>query len=143
LGDETTKKLILGNTGTQLLMRSNDPEEIVNLAGTIMRPEVTTHYEDGQVVSKGGVRMQHQYKIDNNEVRGLRAGEGFIIRMGDRAKLTVSEITKEEREIIGVPPPEVIPPKQMHKEARSEPKVEQPADTHVKPKRYIDPDLLP
>ncbi len=157
LGDEQTRDLIVENTGTQFLMRSNKPEKIAELAGTVMRPEATTHYEDGQAVNKGGVRMQHQYKIDLNEVRGLEPGEGFIIRIGDRAKLTVAEITDKEWQYIGTPPPEVIPPKQ-HAPKQGAPKdteqPQQPASAdkptahaiqdgeHPK-RRRRDPDLLP
>ncbi len=134
LGEEPTRSLILNGVGTHFLMQSNQPESIAQLAGTILGLEATTHFEEGQAVNKGGVRLQHQFKVQPNDVRQLLPGEGFLIRMGKRARVAVSPVDFG-REGIQPPPAERITgkPQQLAPPTESN---NQPA---VQPK--LDPDL--
>lgn len=131
LGEELIRDTILENVGTYLLMRSPNPEPIATLAGTVMRVEATTHYEEGQIGDKGGLRWQHQYKVDLNKARSLQPGEGFIIRMGEAAKLSISPVDFA-REGISLMPAERIQLKQQ-------PNTSAPPQQSAPPP--IDPDL--
>lgn len=97
LGDEITMRSILANTGTKLLMRSDFPEDIAKLAGTIYQLESSVQYDQGQTTGLGSVRPQHTFKIDMNEAAQLRPGEGFLIRHRQTAKLKVAAL--DEREV--------------------------------------------
>jgi hypothetical protein len=92
LGDETTMRTILATTGTKLLMRSDFPEDIAKLAGTMYQLEGSVQYEQGQATGLGSVRPQHTFKIDMNEAAQLRAGEGFLIRHRQIAKLKIAAL---------------------------------------------------
>jgi hypothetical protein len=125
LGDETTMRLILANTGTKLLMRSDFPEDIAKLAGTIYQLEGSVQYERGQATGLGSVRPQHTFKIDMNEAAQLQTGEAFLIRHRQAAKLKIAALDEEEVEkLIQATPPEVIPPMQPGEKSTG---TEQPA----------------
>lgn len=92
LKDEQTKKLVLANTRTKILMATEFPEEMAELAGTILRLEHSIQYQEGEVTGRGSSRVQHQFAIDPNEVAKLRPGEAFIIRQRHHAKIKVRAI---------------------------------------------------
>jgi Cdc6-like AAA superfamily ATPase len=126
LKDEQTKKLVLANTRTKILMATEFPEEMAELAGTILRLENSIQFQEGEVTGRGSARVQHQFAVDPNEVAKLRPGEAFIIRQRHHAKIKVraiGEVThieeqKEEvrqRKVTPAPKPEE---KQQKKKAK-------------------------
>ncbi len=97
LGDEKIKRLIMANTRTKFLMATDFPEDIASLAGTIYALEASVQHSQGDPTGMGSARLQHQFKIDMNEVAKLQAGEGFLIRQRHAAKVKVKSINKPER----------------------------------------------
>jgi len=90
LGDEDTKRMILANTNTTLLMLSKFPEEVAEMAGTTYQVESSFQHEEGETTGMGSARIQHAYKVDLNEARRQQPGEAFLIRHGYTAKLRVA-----------------------------------------------------
>lgn len=105
LKDEQTKKLVLANTRTKILMATEFPEEMAELAGTMLRLENSIQFEEGEVTGKGSARIQHQFAVDPNEVAKLKPGEAFLIRQRHHAKIKVraigdiSHIEDQEEEV--------------------------------------------
>jgi Cdc6-like AAA superfamily ATPase len=132
LGDETTMRSILANTGTKLLMRSDFPEDIASLAGTIYQLENSVQYDQGQATGLGSVRPQHTFKIDMNEAAQLRPGEGFLIRHRQTAKLKIAALDEDEvAALVQDTPPEIIQPAPPRRQATTE----QPADAALPPRK--------
>jgi hypothetical protein len=92
LGDEGTRRLILANTRTKILMATDFPEEVATLAGTVYQVESSIQHEGGAPTGMGSARIQHAFKVDMNEAARLQAGEGFLIRQRYAAKFRVSAI---------------------------------------------------
>ncbi len=110
LGDETTMRLILANTGTKLLMRSDYPEDVAKLAGTIYQLEAGLQFDHGKATGMGTVRPQHTFKIDMNEAAQLRVGEAFLIRHRHTAKLRIAALDEEDvAKKIKTTPPQIVP----------------------------------
>ena len=105
LKDDATKPLVLANTRTKILMASDFPEEVGELAGTIYRIESSMQHEDGEITGTGSARVQHAFKVDMNEAAKLKPGEAFVIRQRHAAKVMVRAI--EEVEPIAAQEPEV------------------------------------
>jgi Cdc6-like AAA superfamily ATPase len=91
LGDERVKRLILANTRTKLLMASDFPEELAELAGTIYQIEASAQHLEGDPTGMGSARVQHAFRVDMNEAARLAAGEAFVIRQRQAAKLKVAQ----------------------------------------------------
>ena len=94
LKDERTKRLILANTRTKILMATDFPEEVAQLAGTIFQFESSLQLNEGDLTGMGSARIQHTFKISPNEVAKLRPGEAFLIRQRYAAKIQVRRIKK-------------------------------------------------
>ncbi len=92
LKDEQTKKLVLANTRTKLLMASEFPEDVAQLAGTNYQIESSMQHQDGDATGLGSARIQHAFKVDMNEAAKLRPGEAFLIRQRHVAKIKVRRI---------------------------------------------------
>lgn len=97
LKDEATKKLVLANTRTKILMATDFPEEVAELAGTIYRVESSMQHEEGEVTGKGSARVQHSFKIDMNEAAKLQPGEAFVLRQRYAVKAQVRRIGEVEQ----------------------------------------------
>jgi len=127
LKDEQTKKLVLANTRTKILMATEFPEEMAELAGTILRLENSIQFQEGEVTGRGSARIQHQFAIDPNEVAKLKPGEAFIIRQRHHAKIKVRAIgqvaqiepqkeeVRQKKATAPVPRPEEKPQKRKAK----------------------------
>jgi hypothetical protein len=92
LKDETTKKLVLANTRTKLLMATDFPEDVAILAGTFYQIEASIQQQDGGLTGLGSARVQHAFKVDMNEVAQLQPGEAFLIRQRHAAKIKIKSI---------------------------------------------------
>jgi hypothetical protein len=77
-------------------MATEFPEELAELAGTILRLENSIQFQEGEVTGKGSARIQHQFAVDPNEVAKLKPGEAFIIRQRHHAKIKVRAIGEVE-----------------------------------------------
>ncbi len=93
LGEAQMSRLILSNTRTKILMASDYPEEVAQLAGTIYQVESSVQHDSGEATGMGSARVQHAFKVDMNEAARLQPGEGFIIRQRYAAKLRISRVT--------------------------------------------------
>jgi Cdc6-like AAA superfamily ATPase len=96
LKDDATKRLVLANTRTKILMASDFPEEVGELAGTIYRIESSMQHSDGEITGTGSARVQHAFKVDMNEAAKLKPGEAFVIRQRHAAKVMVRAIGEVE-----------------------------------------------
>ena len=94
LTDETTKKLILANTRTKILMATEYPEDVAQLAGTAYQLESSIQHEEGETTGLGSTRVQHAFKVDMNEVARLKAGQAFFIRQRNAAKIQVRQVER-------------------------------------------------
>jgi hypothetical protein len=90
--DEQIKRLILANTRTKLLMATEFPEEMAQLAGTMQQIEASIQHEEGQATGMGSARVQHAFRIDMNEAAQLLTGEAFLIRQRHAVKLKVKPV---------------------------------------------------
>ena len=89
LGDEQIRRLILANTRTKLLMATDFPEEVAELAGTLYQVEASIQHQDGEATGAGSARVQHAFRVDMNEVARLQSGEAFFIRQRYATKVKV------------------------------------------------------
>lgn len=90
--DEQARRLILANTRTKLLMASDFPEEVAQLAGTVYQIEASIQHEEGQATGVGSARVQHAFRVDMNEAAQLLPGETFLIRQRHAVKLRVKPV---------------------------------------------------
>lgn len=92
LGDERTKRLILANTRTKLLMATDFPEEIGQLAGTTYQIEASIQHQEGIATGWGSGRVQHAFRLDMNELARLQPGEAFLIRQRYAGKVHIKAV---------------------------------------------------
>ena len=114
LKDEQTKQLVLANTRTKILMATEFPEEMSELAGTILKLEHSIAYQEGEITGRGSSRVQHQFAVDPNEVARLKPGEAFLIRQRHHAKIkirAIGEVPHIEEQKEEVRQKKVAPPK--------------------------------
>jgi hypothetical protein len=124
MGEEAEIARILGSVETIICHRVNTPDEIVALAGTRRRMELTTELspqEQATGQSAGTrprqrprpatrrmVRSREEGKIDPNEVRSLPSGKAFIISRGRAMKaqiLTAPDVRTALPHPTSSPPP--------------------------------------
>jgi hypothetical protein len=89
MGDEQEAARILGSVESVICHRVNTPEEICALAGTRKSMEYSTHYASEGATGEGSARIQHQFKVDPNKVRGLPPGAAYVISRGRAMKIQV------------------------------------------------------
>ena len=124
LKDEVTKKLVLANTRTKLLMASDFPQDVAELAGTIQQIESSMQHDEGEATGMGSARKQHAFRIDMNEAARLQPGEAFLIRQRYMVKLKVKRIgdvpaVEPQQEEVRTPTPISVPDKRPKKRPRS------------------------
>ena len=96
LEDENTRQQVLANTRTKILMATDLPEEVAELAGTVFQIESSIQHEDGEMTGMGSARVQHAFKIQPNEAAQQQAGEAFVFRQRHMAKIQVQRIKSPE-----------------------------------------------
>jgi hypothetical protein len=89
MGGEVETARILGSVETVIAHRVNTPDQIVALAGTRKIPELTTRLAEDGLTRDRSVRMEQRPAIDPNKVRGLDAGEAYLINHGRAMKIKV------------------------------------------------------
>lgn len=92
LGSDRTKRKILATCNTYFLMKTNFPEELVELAGTIYEVEPSYQMENGEPTGMQSARIQHQFKIRPNDVAKVLPGQCYIINSRYMVKIHVSEV---------------------------------------------------
>lgn len=115
--DVELQTTILTNCATIIMHRDPRPETLIGLAGTVLMPEIGIQGRDGQATGMTSLRIQHQYKIDPDEIRRLHSGEAYFLRNGYASKikvamLPISTSTQPAEKIIEKisPPPDAPPP---------------------------------
>ncbi len=89
MGDAAEAARILGSAETVICHRVNTPDPVIELAGTRRRIEYSTHYAPGGPTGEGSARVQHQFKVDPNDVRSLAPGEAYVINRGHAMKVDI------------------------------------------------------
>lgn len=104
--NEKIQRQIKANAKTKILMATDMPEELGELAGTKQVFEHSYQHEEGQVTGVGTSRVQHQHRVSLNDVARLHPGEGFLIRQRYTTRLQFrmaacdhQEIRREERRV--------------------------------------------
>jgi hypothetical protein len=99
MGDEQEAARILGSVETVICHRVNTPEEICALAGTRRAVEYSTHFAEEGATGEGSARIQHQFKVDPNKVRGLAPGQAYVISRGRAMKIQVLQAPAVSRDL--------------------------------------------
>jgi len=99
MGDEQEAARILGSVETVICHRVNTPEEICALAGTRRAVEYSTHFATEGATGEGSARIQHQFKVDPNKVRGLAPGQAYVISRGRAMKIQVLRAPAVSRDL--------------------------------------------
>jgi hypothetical protein len=89
MGSERAAARIIGSTQTILLHAMTSPEELVHVAGTKRVYSTSHQLEHEAFTGLASARLQHEYRVDPNEVRRLRAGQCFAIGSGLAMKLQI------------------------------------------------------
>ena len=92
LTDERTSRRIQANTRTKILMATDFPEELGELAGTVETLEHSFQHQEGEITGLGSSRLQHQRQVSLNEVAQLAPGQAFLIRQRQVAKIQIRQI---------------------------------------------------
>lgn len=78
--NETVERQIQSSAKTKILLQTDLPEKLGEIAGTREIFEHSYQHDQGQVTGVGTSRVQHQHRISLNEVARLQPGEAFVIR---------------------------------------------------------------
>ena len=89
MGDRVQAERILSSVQSVICHRVNTPEQIVALAGTHKRMEYSSHFTQEGATGEGSARVQHQFKVDPNRVRGLEPGQAYAISAGRAMRIQV------------------------------------------------------
>ena len=101
MGEESEVERILGSVETVICHRVNTPEPIAALAGTRKVMEYSRHYGEQGLKPQGSARIQHQFKVDPDEVRSLQAGVAYVISRGQAMKVQVLRAPELRQELPG------------------------------------------
>jgi hypothetical protein len=85
---------IIGSAQTILLHATANPEQLVNVAGTQRVYEFSHQLDNETTTGLGSARLQHQYRVDLDEVRRLQVGQCFAIGPGRAMKLQIAAAPK-------------------------------------------------
>ena len=87
-GIEATAR-ILGSAQTILLHATALPSQLVDVAGTRRVYEYAHQLDNDATTGLGSARLQHEYRVDPDEVRRLQVGQCFAISPGRAMKLHI------------------------------------------------------
>jgi hypothetical protein len=87
-GDEAAARII-GSAQTILLHATAIPSQLVDVAGTRRVYEFAHQLDGDATTGLGSARLQHQYRVDLDEVRRLSVGQCFAISRGLAMKLQI------------------------------------------------------
>lgn len=84
-------KRVLGNAAIKIVHRSEDAQEVLRRAGTVLVAEQDYRSDASGMAAGGGTtRMREVSKIDPNEVLALGKGETFVIGPGEYERVRVA-----------------------------------------------------
>ena len=90
MGSPEAAARLIGSAQTILLHRMATPEQFVQAGGTRRVPFETRQLEGDAFTGLGSARVEHEYRVDPNEVRRLEPGQCFAIGSGRAAKLQIA-----------------------------------------------------
>jgi hypothetical protein len=88
-GDEAAARII-GSTKTILMHATAIPSQLVDVAGTRRVYEYAHQLDQQALTGLGSTRLQHEYRVDLDEVRRLKTGQCFAISPGQAMKLQIA-----------------------------------------------------
>ena len=88
-GPEATARII-GSTQTILVHTTGIPSQLVDIAGTRRVYEYAHQLDRDNLTGLGSARLQHEYRVDLDEVRRLKVGQCFAISPGRAMKLQIA-----------------------------------------------------
>jgi hypothetical protein len=111
MGEQAEAARILGSVETVICHRVNTPEDVIGLAGTRQAIEYSSHYDSEGPTGEGSTRIQHQFKVNPNDVRSLPSGEAFLISRGRamRARIQRAPHRTPAEALAPAPEPETQP----------------------------------
>lgn len=80
--DRHVKERLLSSIQTKILMKTDTPEIIGELAGTYTTPHLTYQTDDVDLTGLGSIRLEEARKVDLNAVRRFPPGRAYLIRSG-------------------------------------------------------------
>jgi hypothetical protein len=89
MGSELAAARIIGSTQTILLHAMTSPEQLVHAAGTKRVYSTSHQLEHDAFTGLASARLQHEYRVDPNDVRRLKPGQCFAIGSGRAMKLQI------------------------------------------------------
>ena len=89
MGSERATARIIGSSQTILLHTMTKPEELVHVAGTKRVYSTSRQLEHDSFTGLASARLQHEYRVDPNDVRQLKPGQCFAIGSGRAMKLQI------------------------------------------------------
>jgi hypothetical protein len=90
LGDERQQWRLLHTIGGGLVLHQlADPDQLIQLAGTVRVPEQAWQLDPWGPAGQARVYMADRPRVDPNQVRQLQPGEAFVIQAGRAVKLSV------------------------------------------------------
>jgi hypothetical protein len=90
LGDERQQWRLLHAVGGGLVLHQlPDPDQFIELAGTVRTPEQAWQLDPWGPAGQARVHMTDRPRVDPNQVRQLHPGEAFLVHGGRAVKLSV------------------------------------------------------
>ena len=90
MGGEEAAARIIGSTRTILMHKTAIPSQLADVAGTRRVYERAHQLDQQTLTGLGSTRLQHEYRVDLDEVRRLRVGQCFAITPGLAMKLQIA-----------------------------------------------------
>jgi hypothetical protein len=92
LGDPATANRLLGNCNVLAVFRTPNPEQLLSMLGTHKGYEIGEQLQGSSTTGLATRRLQHQWKVSPDVVRGLEDGEAILIHRGQYARLFVDRV---------------------------------------------------
>lgn len=90
MGSPEAAARLIGSAQTILLHRMATPEQFVQAGGTRRVPFTTRQLEGDAFTGLGSTRVEHEYRVDPNDVRRLGVGQCFAIGSGLAMKIQIA-----------------------------------------------------
>jgi hypothetical protein len=90
MGSPEAAARLIGSAQTILLHRMATPEQFVQAGGTRRVPFTTRQLEGDAFTGLGSTRVEHEYRVDPNDVRRLAVGQCFAIGSGLAMKIQIA-----------------------------------------------------
>lgn len=91
--DRQVKDRLLSSIQTKILMKTDTPEIIGELAGTYTTPHLTYQTNDIDLTGLGSIRLEEARKVDLNTVRRFPPGRAYLIRSGGGMIVQFRQVT--------------------------------------------------